>query len=133
MADPTVAPRPSRRRFLMTAPAAAVAVGKAILPADAELLHLGAELERAWTHEKAADALWEPAYRAACGIFTQIEQSPATTLDGLRVKALAAHWCVNGDEFTPDIFQVVPHGSGPTTDIRLAASVLRDLLAIGRA
>jgi hypothetical protein len=51
----------------------------------------------------------------------------ATTLAGARVKAKAVWWCHNGEEIDDDFFS-----TQCTTDVRLAAGLLRDLLEIGR-
>lgn len=137
MAASTDMPQPSRRRFLMTAPAAAVAVGKIAHIADAELLHLGAELERAWERQREAlkafegvdtpeaEHIIDAAWWAAYDLVEKIRELSATTLDGFRVKARAISWCHDGDR--------VELSRHRTVDICTAESILRDLLAIGRA
>ena len=57
---------------------------------------------------------------ASGAIVEQIEGCTATTIDGLRVKALAVLWCHGWN-----LEELTDH---QTTDIRLAQSILRDLL-----
>ena len=88
-----------RRAFLAASAALPVAgVAAADLTtdtADATLLHLGDELDRAWAREKALidSATWgdtyETAYEASRAVVSQIEQQQAHTLEGFRVKARA--------------------------------------------
>ena len=99
---------------------------------DAALLQLSEELDRAWDAEQAVFAVWrnvcsneadentDAAAAVSSGIVEQIGETPATTLDGLRVKAKAVLWCHCGELESLD-------GDDATTDIRLADSILRDL------
>lgn len=62
----------------------------------------------------------DKAYEAACDVTKQIEQTPAHTLEGLRVKAYAVLWCCSFEEIK----------FGETTDERLAAQIVRSLLQV---
>ena len=100
---------------------------------DAELLRLGRELDAAWAHERAtyarmkgsyskeADRITQAAMLATGEIVDRIEELPATTLDGFKVKARAVSWCYDGGE--------VDLGFQGTTDERLANAIIRELLA----
>jgi hypothetical protein len=106
---------------------------------DAKLIALGMRLEAAWAHEKSlgevrddfSDDAFEAAFDAATdasgAIVDRIEELTATTLAGAKVKAKAVWWCHNGEEINDDFFS-----TQCTTDVRLAAGLLRDLLLIGR-
>lgn len=132
----------SGRRTLLGGGAALLALaggGAAVakVPApnpDAELLRLGAELEAAWAGQDAAAELAETdeelgvVMDRAGRFVARIEHLPAYTLAGLIVKARAISWCNSGYEIDPDRFCPYP---GATTDGRIAASIVRDLL--GRA
>lgn len=91
---------------------------------DALLLSLGAELDQAIAAEEAAD---DDDFRAAAEIsrtiVRQIMPIPATSLEGLRVKAKAYRWA-HPDEFDdaiePDQY----------TDTGIARSIVKDLLAM---
>jgi hypothetical protein len=109
-------------------PATALATETSV---DAELLRLGAELDQAWAREKAlidseawGDA-YEAAFNACSAIAGQIEKQQAHTLDGFRVKARAVMWCQQWGEVDP--FSLSEH---PTTDIRLAESIILDLVGV---
>jgi len=90
---------------------------------DAELLKLGEDLRIAWLRERVmvnetdGDA-FEAACAASAEIVRRVEAIKATTLAGLRVKALAVLWCRVGD---------VP---GETTDERLVGQIISTLLDI---
>lgn len=95
---------------------------------DAALLELGNRLETAWEIQQRNDgrpggSRTADAYKRALAILSEIERTPATTLEGLRlrVKALAIAWCHQGTE----PFSIAPN---PTTTIRLAKSIVEDLL-----
>ena len=97
---------------------------------DAALLRLGAELDAAWLHQEAAaksmsDDEFEAMMDAGGVLVDRIEHLPARTLEGLLVKARAISWCNSGEEIDPDRFSPYPSA---TTDARLAASIVRDLL-----
>jgi len=92
------------------------------------------DLRRAWALQNSLDTSLtdeefdagkcDAAIKACCAIAEQIEQCHATTIDGLRVKAAAILWCHSGEmkiELSPE----------QTTDVRLAQSMLRDLLPSG--
>jgi len=102
---------------------------------DAELLDLGRQFEAAWAQER---PLWDASQAASddddaktlylraqefskrtAEIVHQIEPQNATTLEGLRVKARAALWYFCGDLAEFD----------DPTNVRLIASILRDLLS----
>lgn len=98
------------------------AVGAEVV--DAGLIHLGEELEASWQTEEAlsdasADDL-EAALDRSKKIVDAICKMPATSLEGLRIKSRAVLWCHCG-EF---------EGFGGTTDEKLAASIVRDLLVL---
>jgi hypothetical protein len=92
--------------------------------ADAELLRLSEQLKAAWAVEEACVVAsdFDVAAEKSRQIVEQIERCTATTLGGFRVKALAVQWCWQGE---PDI----QFGEDQTTDVRLAQSILRDLVA----
>ncbi|WP_375568791.1 hypothetical protein ABWH92_12395 [Ahrensia marina] len=69
-----------------------------------------------------ADRAWEKAADIELEIVHQIEGIPARTLHGLRVKAKALQWCYGDDP--------VEFGEGQTTDVRLAAQIVRALLTL---
>jgi hypothetical protein len=56
------------------------------------------------------------------GIANEIEDVPAATMEGLKVKALALAWCYSGDNEELEEFP-----DGHTTDYRLVRSIVRDL------
>ncbi len=113
--------------------AAAPALGVASeLHPDAQLIGLGAEFEKAWEREKVAVLAGDnAAVSQACDrtglIVEQIERRAATTFEGLWVKARAVSWCHCEEPLGPDSLT-----DEPTADIRLAGTILRDILAIGR-
>lgn len=118
----------SRRNFLVRAaviaPTAALPVAAAP-SADAELLHLHGELCAKWVAERAIPDDDHEAIDAAAAdcsaTVAKIENLPATTMEGLKVKAAAFLWCRSGELD----FELSPHR---TTDVRLAESILRDLI-----
>ena len=55
-------------------------------------------------------------------IVEQIEDVPAITIEGLKVKALALAWCYAGDHEELEEFP-----EGHSTDCRLVRSIIRDL------
>lgn len=97
--------------------------------ADADLIRLGAELEAAWAVQDEAEradgdegASFDRAYEACRTISERIIEVPAATLDGMRVKARVVAWCHSGEPFADDSFD------GASTDLRMVASLLRDLV-----
>jgi len=138
------APAPTRRAMLTGAVALPLALPVAALAAtvapspDAELIRLGAELDAAWAAEAPfaermealdtveADEAWEAALGRTSDIAGKIAEATATTLAGLMVKARACSWCRDGEPFTDTTFD-----EQGTTDVSLAAGVMRDLLAMG--
>ena len=124
------------RRSVLTALGATVA--SASLPSvadaahpDARLLRLGVELETAWADERRIYAAFEAdqisgeeadkAPDASRAVVDEILRWPATTLEGLRVKARAVSWCYCGDEISWD---------DETTDLQLALSIVNDLVRL---
>jgi hypothetical protein len=103
--------------------------------ADLELLALGAEFEKSLIDtdrlfalvERGADrdAKCDEAHSQTSSLARQIEAVPATTLAGLQVKARAVFWTHCGEPVDQNFFD-----EDPTTDLRLAASIIRDLLAL---
>ena len=107
---------------------------------DAELLRLGSQLTADnarwktlplstgephddWTDEeyKAAEEEYQAAHQRCSSIVDRIEVIPPKTTDGLRIKAQAYAWCRGGEGielYDPE-----------TTDVRLAAQIVRTLLA----
>lgn len=73
----------------------------------------------------ALDSQAEAAAKITGDIVKRIEQAQASTIAGLRVKAMALAWCYAGDDAELDEFPGV--GS---TDLRLARSILRDLAVL---
>lgn len=135
---------PSRRRFMIegTVIATALPMGggtafAADSAVDADLLALGREMERLWIAEVTTlatyraertpknEALSDAAYEETMAVVERIATLPARTPEGLRVKARAVAWCNALDGGTFDIDY-----NGETTDIRLAMSMVRDLLGM---
>jgi hypothetical protein len=133
---------PQSRRVVVGAMSLAAFTGAAPLalanaPPDAALLALGIELLSAWAAENAtyaryrgvatheADAATDAAFHATSDVVDKIEALPATTFSGLRVKALAVSWTHSGEPIERDAFN-----EQCTQDVRLAASIVRDLLAV---
>lgn len=116
----------------MTADQLPALAGGTVSP-DAELLALGRRLAaeeatiNAWdaAAQNVTDEEIETAMEPCRTIVHQIEHMEAHTLQGLRVKAHAISWCNCGEEIDPDRFCPYP---GATTDGRIAASIVRDLL-----
>ena len=140
---------PSRRSILSQLPAASIAMGAtlgSLAPVtagpqgDAELLRLGREFEAAWSHEiavlarlkgvdtPAGDEEFDAAIDAVSAIVDRIEVIPATSLAGLQVKARAISWCHSGEPLEAEAFS-----DQQTTNVRIAASLVNDLLAMGGA
>lgn len=134
-----------RAEFIRQGKAALQAAGRAAISAptpcrghlpDAELLALGRELDAALVVERAAlaaaaaddDAAIEAALDAVGKIIDRIPHIPATTLEGLAVKARAFLWCGHEpDEVGPEVFADI---FGCSTDQQLAGSVMRDLVRL---
>ncbi len=116
--------RMSRRGMIGAALAASAVPATFVIP-DAALVALGERLRAAWASESALFAREAPgpacdaAYAASKRIVGEIEGTQATTLAGLRVKALAISWCWGGTPFADE---------DATTDKRLMISLLDDLL-----
>lgn len=62
------------------------------------------------------------ACRRTSDVVDRIETIHATTLEGLCLKALAVSWCYSSGPIEFD--------DNPTTDLRLAQSIIRDILAM---
>src|SRR4051812_7323170 len=101
MAVSTDMPRPSRRRFLVTAPAAAVAVGN-LIPKDASLKAIFARWERKNAEVEASHHLSDKDWDVLTDELTEIEREvyacPAEGLDGLAIKARVAQQYVQRRE-----------------------------------
>lgn len=97
---------------------------------DAKLIALGERLKAAWAVEREALARncsteEGDAVNLACSeIADQIEKTPATTVEGLKVKASAIMWCCGNEPFAE------PYD---TTDKRIVMSLLSDLKAMPAA
>jgi hypothetical protein len=98
---------------------------------DAELIRLGKRLTATWACERALaatdaindpsnDELFDKLYAASETIVHSIADTPASSLEGLKVKASAISWCCSGDPFTI--------GGGDTVDVQLAVQIVNDLL-----
>ncbi|WEX10330.1 hypothetical protein [Chelativorans sp. AA-79] len=90
---------------------------------DAELIRLGQELRQAWNDEQALsdadDAVLEKAVARTVDIADRIKFLPATTMEGLAVKAFAVSAVFAGHvDF------------GPEVSSQLANSIIGDLLAL---
>jgi hypothetical protein len=66
----------------------------------------------------------DQAYARTGEIVALIEVAPASTIDGLVVKAKAVRWCRTGDIDDEEL-------SDAATDTRICQSILRDLAALG--
>lgn len=91
---------------------------------DAELIELGRqfdEITAALDKEIAGAGTDLPALDRLSAIEPMIVALPARTVEGMRVKARAACWAMMGD------FDELP---GPTTDVRMARSIVRDLIRL---
>jgi hypothetical protein len=88
---------------------------------DRALIQLGEKLEQAWSHQLRRDN--EAAYVRVAEIVRKIASTPARSLEGMRIKARAIAWCHAGEA---PIFLT----ENPTTDVRIAESIVADLLAI---
>jgi len=122
---------------LIAAPSPTVAEAEVAEHPDTALLTLGEALNKAWAkwdamatkseladHPAELDAAYDAAYKACHELVKRIEWAKARTLDGLKVKARAVEWCCVGD---PD---GITFGNDETTDVRLAANIVRSLLNI---
>lgn len=111
--------------------------------ADAELIRLGLLLDEAAAREAAAWAAYAraghddenekiaEALNAHTGaVVHQIEQLTSASVAGLLVKLRAIEWCCAGEPITAEN---LCDSRDPTTDMRLLASVVSDLAAMGRA
>jgi hypothetical protein len=112
---------------LAIAPAAVLASTDPISP----LQGLGIELERLWKIESAmfaredlSDAEVSQCTEATSGVVNRILAVPAKTIGDFKVKARALAWCYGGDEIDLDA------PANATTDIKLARSIIHDLLAM---
>jgi hypothetical protein len=103
---------------------AGIAIGAATLASapgqhpDAELIDLGRQFEEVAAALDGDNA--EAELDRLAVIEPTIVAMPATTLEGIRVKARAACWALSGD-LNPN---------GPTTDVRMALSIVRDLIRL---
>jgi hypothetical protein len=106
---------------------------------DAELLMLGAVFEKAWAAERGALRAMESLYSDEKGecfegardvtsaIVDQIEALQAHTIAGLKLKARVLMWC-RGEEH--EVLTGRSFNDQGTTDVRFAAAIVRDLLAL---
>ena len=102
------------------------AIGKAS-STDARILELGQEFDTLTAQidhaiEDGTDIAWEVLHQLD-GVEAKIVATPATTIDGLCVKARAACWALLGD------FDSVDQS---TTDRRMMASIARDLMGLSK-
>lgn len=125
---------PSERRSFLAGLAAASAMSAVPGASAISTLSphpLGQELEAAWAAERAllspaSGADLEAACNASSRIVQQILELPENSIENLKLKARAFAWCW-GDHTKIDI---EAYDEDATTDIRLAASIVRGLLAI---
>ena len=94
---------------------------------DAALLALAEPFKTVRAAVRAADKQGsdrdvEEACRRASALAGKIATLPARTIDGLKLKAAAVAYCHEG--------QAIKLTDNQTTDVRLAQSIIRDLLAI---
>ncbi|WP_018688707.1 hypothetical protein [Ahrensia kielensis] len=91
---------------------------------DASLLDLGNQLSQAYQQQvlnaEAPDDRYNPAYEKSWAIVSKIDCTPATTLEGLKVKAQALLWCRGGVNYVDCM-------GDDTTDMRLIGSILDGL------
>jgi hypothetical protein len=117
----------SRRELVVALAMPAVALRATIEtetpPSDAHLVALGCEFDKVTAQiDDAIDQgsdINEEAFNELSRIDAEIVALPAKTVEGLRVKARAACWALLGD---------LDPGNEPTTDKRMALSIVRDLI-----
>lgn len=89
-----------------------------------ELIELGASLARNEFAMRAAEAAggqqFQEAYDQGAAIVRKIERIPATSIEGLLIKARAVAWCCGGE--------AVEAGFDATTDQKISFSIVRDIL-----
>lgn len=127
MAQAATTPTTTRRALLAGAGAVLALPASAAIAAgdDATLIDLGRQLMAAWAIERdlcakhAGDVEVNAAVERCSGIVSAIEAAHATTLAGVRVKAMGIFWCWDGQFIERD-----------TTDLNVATSMVRDLLAM---
>lgn len=105
---------------------------------DAELIELDVALVRAWAiqdrseagHDPSRDLDLEAAMAACLALAERIHAIPARTLDGLRAKCRALHWCCSSefDGLAPDPGETFIVNR--TTALVLCNSILHDLIEI---
>jgi hypothetical protein len=96
----------------------------AAIGTELKLIELGAQLDRTWAEQRRLEGSddFENARDRVSRIVDEIEALPAYTMGGLRVKARAIWWCHSGEAS-------ISFGElHPTTDLRLAQSIVVDLL-----
>lgn len=134
MADAVNTTNPSRRSILSALSSIPCVVASTAFVAldDKALIDLGRRLDEAWASQISIDAggdsnAQDAAYEVASGIVRQIEKAPAAvTVRGLKVKAKAVSWCLDGEPVVAGEF-----AGEETADIRLLTAIARDLLSIG--
>jgi len=110
------------------------------MPDDAEIFRLGAEIEAAWRREDeliaaAKDASEEaPEHGAleaqvdiAGDLIDKLLKLRAGSLEALQVKARAIAWCQAGSN---EAITILDPDRPAATDMRLAQSIIEDLLAL---
>ncbi len=102
------------------------------VPNDGPLLDLSSDFELAWLAERrvfategVTDEACEAAADATSAIVQRIIETPADSLDCLRVKARAISWCYDGEAFDPA--ELTAGATGEATANRLAASLVEDV------
>ncbi len=114
--------------------AGAVAIPSAAPNPDADLIQLGAAFEAEQTryaaffaeHTDTTDDEADAACRPCGDLAGKIQALRATTIEGLRIKAMALRWCWSGEE-GGDLDLSSRYGM-KTTDMRLASSIILDLI-----
>jgi hypothetical protein len=125
--------QPSRRLFSASSVEAASIFGALGVATMAEAAPSTMKMlsERLWAIERNAlafgtDEECEATADATSELVDRIVSMPAKTLEDFRVKARALSWCYSGD-IDIDLFEDCPQN---TTDVQIARSILRDLLAV---
>ncbi len=104
-----------------------------IAPATAPLAALAVRFDQCLRLERAADRAaraggdgiaWEAASASTGAVVREILAAPASSLDDLKIKAAAIQWC-HGGRFSG-------FDDADCTDQLLAASIVKDLLAMAR-
>ena len=102
-------------------------------PKDAALIELGKDMERhnddvhrlQWEAGEQSAREYEKAVDSLCEALDEVEKQTASTLEGVKVKAMAIKYA-NGSDGFKEVF------GNSSTDMRLAAAVVEELLALDK-